>query len=93
MNDPQLYEDEALILFSSHYLLYVISELADRKGINKDQQSYAQLIGLYDPAMELLKQAVIEERTSLGIKEKYLHGVFFKSNKPKLYIQKTLGVV
>ena len=90
MNDPQVYDDEAFILYASHYLLYVISELADRQGISKEQQSYQKLIGLYDKAIELLKQAVIEEKSSLGIKEKYLHGVFFKSNKPRLSILRML---
>lgn len=91
MNDPQIYDEEAFILYCSHYLLYVISELADRQNICKDQQSYPKLLALYDSAIELIKQAVADERASLGIREKYLHGVFFKSNKPKLFIQKVLN--
>lgn len=91
MNDQQVYDDEAFILYASHYLLYVISELADRQYISIEQQSYPKLIGLYDKAFELLKKTVIEEKTTLGIKEKYLHGVFFKSNKPKIFILKMLN--
>jgi hypothetical protein len=90
--NPQTYEDEAFIIYSTHYILYTISELADLENIEKGQHSYHQLIGLYDKSIELIKKAVAKERGTLGIKEKYLHGVFFKSNKPKLYIQKILNI-
>jgi len=92
LQNPQTYDDESFILYATHYLLYVISELADRQGISKTQEFYTKLIDLYDNAIVLIKQAVQEEKSSLGIKEKYLHGVFFKSNKPKLHIQKILGM-
>ncbi|RJP55135.1 MAG: hypothetical protein C4583_01020 [Anaerolineaceae bacterium] len=90
LENPQTYDDESFILYATHYLLYVISELADKKSISKTQESHTQLIHLYDDAITLLKQAIQEEKSLLGIKEKYVHGVFFKSNKPKLHIQKLL---
>jgi hypothetical protein len=90
--NPQIYDDEAFIIYATHYILYAISELADLQDIEKTQQSYQQLIGLYDKSIELIKKAVEKERASLGIKEKYLHGVFFKSNKPKLQMQKSLNI-
>jgi hypothetical protein len=90
--NPQTYDDEAFIIYSTHYILYTISELADLENIEKSQHSYQQLMGLYDKSIELIKKAVAKERGTLGIKEKYLHGVFFKSNKPKLYIQKILNI-
>lgn len=37
MSDPKLYDDEAFILFSTHYILYMISELADQQKIPKNQ--------------------------------------------------------
>jgi hypothetical protein len=91
MENPQSYDEESFILYASHYLLYVISELADKKNISKTQSSLAKLVELYEEAIEIIKKAIKEERESLGIKEKYVHGVFFKSNKPKLQIQKILG--
>lgn len=91
MSDSEIYEQESFILYSTHYLLYVISEFADLNGIPKNQSSYAQLIGFYETALELIKQAISEERSDPGIKGKYLHGVFFKSNRPKLHIQKLLA--
>jgi len=47
---------------------------------------------MYDKAVELIRKAVEEERASFDVREKYIHGVFFKSNKPKLYIQKYLEI-
>ena len=90
LENPETYDDESFILYASHYLLYVISELADKKNVSKTQQSHAYLVDLYDDATAMLKQAVQDEKSSRGIKEKYIHGVFFKSNKPKLHIQKYL---
>jgi hypothetical protein len=65
--------------------------LADIKGIKKEQQSFTKLIDLYDDAIAMVKKAVQEEKSTLGIKEKYVHGVFFKRNKPKMFIQKMLS--
>jgi len=89
--NPQTYDDESFILYASHYLLYAISELADKKNISKTQQFHSNLVDLYEEATKMLKQAIQDEKASLGIKEKYIHGVFFKSNKPKQHIQKMLG--
>jgi len=91
LENPQLYEDESFILYASHYLLYLISELADQRDISKTQSSLGKLIELYEEAIEIIKQAIQVEKASLGIKEKYIHGVFFKNNKLKLHIQKILG--
>jgi hypothetical protein len=91
LENPQQYDEESFILHSSYYLLYVISELADRRNIPKTQSSVVKLMELYDESVEIIKEAIKKEKESLGIKEKYIHGVFFKSNKPKLQIQKILG--
>jgi hypothetical protein len=91
LDNPQTYDDESFILYATYYMLYVISELAEKKSISKTQQSYSELVSLYDDAIVMIKQAVQDEKSSLGIKEKYIHGVFFKSNKPKLHIQKMLA--
>ncbi len=90
MSDPKIYDEEAFILFSTHYILYAISQLADRQKLAKTQDNYSELIGMYDKAVELIKRAVSDERSKNENREKYLHGVFFKSNKPKIFIQKYL---
>jgi hypothetical protein len=91
LENPKNYESESYILFASYYLLYTISELAEIKGVTKDQQSLPKLIELYDEATALIRKAIQEEKSSTGRKEKYVHGVFFKRNKPKMLIQKLLG--
>ena len=92
VNNPQIYDEEAFIIYATHYILYVISELADLKNISKKQQSFNKLIAMYDEAVELIRKAVEDERVSFDVREKYIHGVFFKSNKPKLYIQRYLEI-
>ncbi len=91
LDNTKNYENESYILFASYYLLYTISELAEIKNITKDQQSLPKLIELYDDATTLIRKAIKEEKSSNERKEKYVHGAFFKGNKPKMLIQKLLG--
>jgi hypothetical protein len=91
INNPRAYEDDAFIIYASHYMLYVISELADINNISKTSDSISKLLSFYDLAREYLQNAVIEEKKTIGIREKYLNGVYFKSNKPKMYLQKVLN--
>ena len=88
--DATLYDDQAYILYSSYYILYTISELADIYSIPKDLDHIDKLLDLYDQAEELIKKTVEDEKKNKGIKEKYNHGIFFKSNKPKMILQRLL---
>jgi hypothetical protein len=68
--------------------MYVISELADIRSIPKTTQNYAELIDLYEEAIKLIKEAIKAEKRNLkGYKEKYNHRAFFKSAKPKAYLE------
>jgi hypothetical protein len=85
---PETYEDESFILHATYYILYVLHELAESRGITtKDWSEYSNIITMYDDAVQLVKKAVSAEKESLkGYKEDYTHRRFFISNRPKLHL-------
>jgi len=87
---PKKYNAESFILHSTYYIMYAISELADARKITKDLKNYNDILCLYDEAVELIKKAIEVEKENLG--NAYSHNKFFKSNRPKFYIQDVLKI-
>lgn len=89
-NDSNKYSEIAYLRYANYYVMYALSELADKNNIVKNEESFEAIINLYDEALALIKLAIKEEKASYSDKTKYLDSAFFKTNKPKMYIQKFL---
>lgn len=82
--DPKSFEEKGYFLYSTYYLLYIMSELADIYRIEKRLKNVAKIWELYP---ETLK--IIEEINALGKKDavrdnkNFTYATFYKSNNPK----------
>jgi hypothetical protein len=84
IKDPNRYEKDSFILHASYYLLYLLSELSEKIGLERSQENINKIWKLYPLAKNILISIIKKEEASLeGYKEKYSHAAFFKSNKPK----------
>jgi len=94
LKDTSKYDEESYILHATYYILYALSELADHYKINKTYQHYSKIIKKYNQANDLVKKAVVDEKTNLkGFKEDYTHRMFFKGNRPKMHIEDELKLL
>jgi hypothetical protein len=88
LDNIRTYNQESFILHATYYILYVISELSDLRSIAKTKENRPDLFALYDTAVQLIKDAIREEKKNLeGYKEKYNHRAFFIGNRPKKYLE------
>lgn len=78
--DSTKYEEEAYILYSTYYILYILSRISAIKEISKKDE----IIKYYDIALMLIKKAIRQEKKNNP--SKYSNGDFFKSSRPKTYI-------
>jgi hypothetical protein len=85
MKDEHEYEEKSYILFSSYHILYTLSQIMNIKSndpifiINKES-----IFGFYDVALLLIQKAIIQEK--MINPNKYSNADFFKSVRPKTYI-------
>ena len=78
-------EDISYILHSTYYIIYMMSVLAEREGVEKVLAKKEEILSLYDEANQLIRNAVKKEKESLeGYKENYTHRIFLKGNRPKI---------
>lgn len=79
------YEEKSYILFSSYYILYILSKIITVKSkeekfvVNKDN-----IMKFYDIALLLIQKAIKQEKRNNP--NKYSNADFFKSTRPKAYI-------
>jgi hypothetical protein len=65
-----------------------MGQLARAKGIDLAYNNIDKIWKLYEASANILREIAIQEQESLiGKKEKYSHGVFFKSSKPKKFFE------
>lgn len=81
INNLKELEKISFLLYSSYYLLYIISKLGDLKSFKEEYSELSQYILLYDNAVKIVKHIFKDEQKLL--KSNYSHDYFFKSNKPK----------
>lgn len=82
------HEDSSYIFYASYYILYVLSELAEIRCIDRIYENREEIFSMYDEAINLIKSAVRAEKEKLkDYRESYSHRTFFKSKKPILYLQ------
>ena len=72
--------------------MYVISELSEIKSIEKTFENFDNIINLYDDALEVIAGAIsVEKKRLSGYLDSYTHRIFFKGNRPKIYIADILS--
>lgn len=91
LSDLKNYENESFIMHATYYVMYVLSELAEIRGVPKEHSNYSATIALCEEAVTLVRQSINMEKESLeGYKENYSHRMFFKGNRPKLHLESLL---
>lgn len=91
LSDPKLFEENSFILHSTYYILFTISELADKYELQKTESELESLKSLYLNAKTIVNNAVISENKKLeDYAENYSHRSFFKGNSPRKYIEQSV---
>ena len=86
--NPAKYAPSSFVLHASYYVEYLIGQLAKSKGLKLTYDNIDTLFSLYPTATGLLLRAVQMEQSALKKNgESYNHRRFFKSNRPKIYLQ------
>lgn len=86
--DIEVYEEKSHILYSSYYILYILSKIASIKVANEGLiMTKENIIQFYDMALLLIKKVVKYEKEN---NPKYTNADFFKTSKPKTYVDNFL---
>ena len=79
--DDSNFEAESYILHTTYYILYTLSEIADKNKIEKTYENIDKIFKQYTFAVEEIKKIIESERSKM--KDKYSHRNFFKTSKPR----------
>jgi hypothetical protein len=83
------YEIESFILHASYYILYILSEFAEKHGVRKEFRNFNKILDFYDEGLSVLRTTVTKEMTDL--QELYSHRSLFNSSQSKMYIQRLIN--
>lgn len=90
--DISEYEEESFITHATYYVLFCLSLLSELDEVEPRHTEVDTILGYYERALNLLRDAIAEEKRNLGTrKDTYSHRGFFKSTKPQLIIEQLLG--
>ncbi len=91
LSQPEKFEEESFVLYSSYYILYLIAVLATLTAVDLNLENLPRLEAFYPKAVEIVRRLIKQEQESLsGHKDKYTHALFFKSNRPKKLFEQML---
>jgi hypothetical protein len=77
-------EKSSYISYASYWILYFLSEFAQKANIELTNQNQAAIWALKEPVSNLLESLIKKERIILAQKnDTYSHTTFFKYNRPK----------
>jgi len=92
VTSTQSFEEASFVLYSSYYILYTISKLAQKRHILFKYENIDRIWPLYSEALSLVKAITKQERNAATARrEKFNEAVFFKTNKPKKLLDQNLG--
>lgn len=80
-------QQDNFILYSSYYILYVISKLAQKKSIEINFENFEKIWNLYPEALNILREIIETEQNSLNQKDKFSYATFFNLEKPKKMLE------
>ena len=82
--DQKAYEEKAFILYSTYYILYIIGVITQKLEKSTNLSTNKLIDRYYEIAILLIEKAILQEkRNNPG---KYSNADFFKSARPKTYI-------
>jgi len=77
-NNPRRY-----IPYISYYILYFLSQLADKHKVEKIYENLDEIWNLYDITIKIIEYIIKQEKNGDA---EYTHMEFFRGNKPKRYL-------
>ena len=81
LEDEAQYDEKSYIVFSTYYILYILSKISNVKKININKENFEKY---YNISLLLIKKAIMQEKKNNFAK--YTNGDFFKSSRIKTYI-------
>jgi AIPR protein len=76
--------EDTFVVYSSYYILYIMSKLAQKASIEIKFESLDEIWKLYPKVIQTLKNIIdIEVQMSSAQKEKFSYAAFFNTDKPK----------
>jgi len=83
--------EDNFILYSSYYILYVTSKLAQKQSIDLVLENLDEIWKIYPEAVETLRKVIGIEVKSLQQKDKFSYPAFFNTEKPKKIFEKNFA--
>lgn len=84
--DPKDKENKSYITHATYYILYTIGKIATSYKMSLDNKNIDDIYEYYDVAKVLIEKSIEQEKRYID-KGTYNHAAFFKSARPKVYIE------
>ncbi|OGS18806.1 MAG: hypothetical protein A3J83_05745 [Elusimicrobia bacterium RIFOXYA2_FULL_40_6] len=87
INKPKIFRKDSYLLYASYYFLYILKKISESNKTDVNISNLDIMWKYYSEAKLVIKGMVnLEKQESASKGEEYSHASFFKSNKPKTYI-------